>query len=195
MHWRKWIGLHRTYICLLYTSHPDLKKAYGDDDYLALAHFVNYGMREGRQGNEAFNVYTYKNRYVDLRRAYGNDLKKYYLHYMNYGKREGRSGQGTSLVVGGITAYAGIDYSAVYDYNYYISKHPDLKKAYGDDDYLALVHFVNYGMQEGRQGKEAFNVYTYKNRYADLRRAYGNDLKKYYLHYTIWGRKEGRSGR
>ncbi|RHP51237.1 hypothetical protein DWZ37_05135 [Clostridiaceae bacterium AF31-3BH] len=175
-------------------SYSDIKKAYGDDKEAALRHFVNNGMKEGRQGRKTFNVRTYKNRYADLRRAYGNDLKSYYLHYIMYGKKEGRTGEGTSAVFNPITVYGGMDYSAVYDYQYYIAHNADIKRVYGDDDLAVLRHFINNGMSEGRQGKEDFSVRTYKNRYADLRRAYGNDLKKYYLHYIMYGKKEGRTG-
>ena len=178
-----------------YVEHnPDIKKSYGEDDAAILAHFVNYGMSEGRQGSEEFNVYTYKNRYSDLRRGYGNDLKGYYMHYINYGKAEGRSGSGTSEVVGAVTTYEGIDYSNVYNYEYYIEHYPDIKKGYGEDDAAILAHFVNYGMSEGRQGSEKFNVYTYRNRYVDLRNAYGKNFKSYYMHYLNHGKAEGRSG-
>ena len=90
--------------------------------------------------------------------------------------------------------YNGIDYSAVYDYTYYISKHPDVNKLYGNDRYKTLEHFVKKGMAEGRQAKDSFNVYSYRNKYADLRSAFGNNLQKYYLHYMSHGLKEGRSG-
>ena len=175
-------------------NNSDIKKAYGDDKEAALRHFVNNGMKEGRQGRETFNVHTYKNRYADLRRAYGNDLKKYYLHYIEHGRKEGRTGQGTSNVIKPITVYGGMDYSEVYDYQYYIDHNADIKRVYGDDDLAVLQHFINSGMVEGRQGKVEFNVRTYKNRYADLRKAYGNNLRKYYLHYIEHGRKEGRTG-
>lgn len=176
-------------------TYSDIKKAFGNDESAVLKQFVEYGMKEGRQGNADFNVYTYKNRYADLRSKYGSDLKSYYLHYINYGKREGRSGKGTSAVVSPLTVYNGVDYSAVYDLAYYSGKYSDIKKAYGDDDISTLKQFVEYGMKEGRQGNEDFNVYTYKNRYPDLRSAYGSDLKSYYLHYVKYGKQEGRSGK
>ena len=175
------------------TKYPDIKMAFGSDEKQALAHFVNFGMSEGRQGSEAFNVQTYKNRYVDLRNAFGNDLKSYYLHYINSGRREGRSAIGTSDLIGGVSVYRGVDYSAVYDYKYYITNNPDVKSAC-KDDFAALEHFVNYGMSEGRQACAEFNVRTYRNRYKDLKAAFGNDLRQYYLHYINCGKQEGRKG-
>ncbi len=173
--------------------YDDIWKAYGTNDYAVLAHFVNYGMKEGRQGNAVFNVQSYRNAYSDLRKTYGSDLKKYYIHYINYGKREGRKAVGTSLLQNAVTVYNGVDYRTVYDYNYYISRYPDIKKAYGGNENAVLAHFVNYGMKEGRQACSNFNVMSYAYKYSDLRKAYKNDLKKYYMHYINYGKKEGRT--
>ena len=175
-------------------NNVDIKKAYGDDENAVLAHFVNYGMKEGRQGKSTFNVTSYRLQYVDLRNAYGNNLKNYYLHYMNYGAKEGRKGTGCTTVQGATTVYNGVDYSAVYDYYYYVAYNTDVKNTFGNDDQAVLAHFVNYGMKEGRQAKADFNVGIYRGNYADLQSAYGNDLKSYYLHYMNFGKKEGRSG-
>ena len=90
------------------------------------------------------------------------------------------------------TTYNGIDYSAVYDYEYYIEHNRDVKAAYGTDQRAALLHFVTYGMKEGRRASADFDVKSYRNKYVDLRRAYGNDLEKYYLHYINYGQKENR---
>ena len=91
--------------------------------------------------------------------------------------------------------YNKVNYSQVFDYSYYTAKYPDVRVLYGDDPAAALKHFVTYGMPEGRQGSENFNVYAYMNRYADLRNAYGTDLKQYYLHFVRYGADEGRNGR
>ena len=175
-------------------KYPDIKSAYGEDDEAVLGHFVISGMREGRRGNEAFNVNTYKNRYPDLRAAYGNDLKKYFEHYLKIGKSEKRSGEGTSNLIGSITIYNGIDYSEVYDYNYYVNAYPDIKKAFSDDDTRVLEHFVVSGMAEGRIASANFNVHIYMNNYIDLQIAYGGDWKAYFMHYLNYGRNEGRTG-
>lgn len=175
-------------------NNADVKKFYGYDEIAVIEHFVNYGMAEGRIANEEFNVYTYKNRYVDLREAFGNDLKKYYLHYVNNGKNEGRDASGTSELLNPLTMYDGVDYSLVYDFNYYLTNNADVKEYFGNDDIAVLNHFVNYGMLEGRRAKEEFNVYSYLNRYLDLRIAYGTELKLYYMHYILNGYEEGRDG-
>ncbi|MCR5143841.1 MAG: hypothetical protein K6B67_00870 [Lachnospiraceae bacterium] len=177
------------------SKYGDLQKAFGTNKQAALEHFVKYGMSEGRQAKSSFNVQSYKNRYADLRNAYGNNLKEYYLHYINYGKNEGRITTGyEDRVVGATTVYNGANYSAVYDYDYYVQNNRDVYNAYGTDDIATLSHFVNYGMNEGRQAKSSFNVQSYKNRYADLRNAYGDNTKLYYLHYINFGKNEGRNG-
>ena len=179
-----------------YINHnSDIKRLYQYDEVGALRHFVTYGMREKRQGCASFNVDAYAMRYADLRHVYKNDMVAYYKHYMNFGKREGRVATGTNNIIGGMTTYNGVNYSAVYNYGYYVSHNPDIKRAFGYDEEAALRHFIYYGMSEGRQGSEAFNVTHYKNRYADLRSAYGSKLKNYYMHYINYGVKEHRSGK
>ena len=51
------------------------------------------------------------------------------------------------------TVYDGVDYAAVYDYDYYHSHYPDLQDAFGDNDVAFLEHFVLCGMAEGRQAQ------------------------------------------
>lgn len=172
--------------------YPDLKTAFGNDDSALLQHFIQYGMAEGRQGSSQFDVYSYKNLYPDLRAAFGNNLKSYYMHYISSGKSEGRKATGVNTLQKPITTYNGIDYSAVYDYNYYLKKHSDLAKIYTNDDIGLLAHFVNCGMSEGRQAKDSFDVFSYRNQYQDLRVVFGNNLKSYYMHYISNGKAEGR---
>ena len=64
-----------------------------------------------------------------------------------------------------VTVYKGVDYSAVYDYNFYCAKYSDIKRVYDLNDTGALEHFVTYGMKEGRQGSEEFDLNTYKTNY------------------------------
>lgn len=172
-------------------KYPDIMSAYNGDTGAAFAHFVSYGMKEGRQGNANFDVTSYRNRYQDLRVSFGTNLPAYYLHYIYFGRSEGRIATG-DVTINYITDYGGIDCSAVYGYTTYISKYPDLKTAFGNDDAGAIAHFVNTGMNEGRQASDSFNVISYKNRYPDLRIAFGNNLKAYYIHYIMFGKNEGR---
>ena len=175
-----------------YNKYPDLQKAFGLNDTKMLQHFVQYGMREGRQAKATFDVVSYKNAYADLRSAFGNNTALYYIHYVKYGYNERRVATGVNKIVDYPTIYAGIDYSAVYDYNYYIKKYPDIKKAFGNDEMKALQHFATYGMREKRQAKSTFDVVSYRNLHQDLRIAYGFDYPSYYKHYIRYGKNEGR---
>ena len=73
-------------------AYADVKNACGTNATSLFAHFVNYGMNEGRMAISTFNVHAYKAKYADLRKAFGNDLKKYYTHYVTYGHKENREG-------------------------------------------------------------------------------------------------------
>lgn len=73
-------------------KYPDLKAAFGNDKEKLFAHFLTYGIKEGRQAAEVFNVLAYKLRYSDLQKAFGNNLSAYYKHYIEFGRKEGRKG-------------------------------------------------------------------------------------------------------
>ena len=94
----------------------------------------------------------------------------------------------------GTTVYGGVDYAAVYDFDFYVGQHADLFAAYGNNPSGAIWHFVNFGMKEGRQASAAFNADVYKERYADLYRAFGENKRSYYYHYINHGIAENRSG-
>ena len=49
------------------------------------------------------------------------------------------------------TVYSGIDYSPVYDYDYYISRHPSLLLKYGENDKKVLRHYVLKGYPKGEK--------------------------------------------
>ena len=173
-------------------KYSDLKQAFGYNDTAALQHFITNGMNEGRQASANFDVTSYRLQYPDLRAAFGDNLKSYYMHYITNGKKEGRKTTGTTQMVGYVTKLNGVDYSSVYDYNYYINKYSDLKKAFGYNDTAALQHFISCGMNESRQASSTFILSYYRANYADLRNAFGNNNAAYYLHYITNGKKEGR---
>jgi hypothetical protein len=171
--------------------YPDIKSAFSGNTDAAFNHFINFGMMEGRQAISDFNVISYKNRYPDLRAAFGTNLQAYYRHYITSGKSEGRIAIGDEF--NGTSMYNGVDYSAVYNFDYYEKNNPDIKAAFGLDDNRALSHFINYGMAEGRQGNADFNVNSYSANYIDLQTAFGQNLRLYYLHYIYYGKAEART--
>lgn len=174
-------------------NNADVLAAVGPEPAALLKHFVDCGMAEGRQGCETFNVWSYYNRYPDLRSAFGLNYTALYNHYMTAGVFEGRVGTGyENTMVGYQTVYNGVDYSAVYDFNYYYTHNADVAVANGWDDAKLLKHFVDCGMDEGRQASSSFNLNSYKYANYDLRIQFGDDNRQYYMHYISNGKAEGR---
>ncbi len=138
-----------------------------------------------------------------------NEIAESMLHYNKAGGKElagltrrrraehdlfcsnmtGGSGSSTKQYI-----YNGVNYSLVFDPDFYYAKHDNLAKAYGKEGDLLFTHFVSFGMKEGRQGCSSFDVNVYKERYNDLASDFGNDLPKYYIHYITKGKAEGRVG-
>lgn len=74
-----------------YRAYPDLRQNIGSDPAALLNHFVNVGMKEGRNGNADFQLKAYMYYNPDLMALYGTrDPGAYYLHYINCGKAENR---------------------------------------------------------------------------------------------------------
>lgn len=168
-----------------------------------LAHFVNFGMKEGRQASVNFNLQTYRENNADVAESYAEDFEMYYIHYMNFGAAEGRKACDIknmsemvqmSLKLGiATTEYNGINYEMLYDPVYYAIHNPDVVAEFGFSPDLLIAHFVTYGMEEGRQASANFAPMAYREKYEDLRDVFGTDIRRYYEHYQNYGAAEGRS--
>ncbi len=87
-----------------------------------------------------------------------------------------------------------IDYSPVFDAEYYYKAYPDLHRNVKNTPAALLAHFTEVGMKEGRSGNASFNVRAYMANNLDLLSIYGaKDLSVYYLHYITAGKAEGRT--
>ena len=136
-------------------KYPAVKKKVGGSPKKALRYFVRYGMKKQHQAIKTFNVRSYRYGNPSLRKKYRLNYKKYYLYYLKTGYKKPsakRTRTGVKKMVSPAVIYGGIDYSALYDYFYYTKHNPDVVRAYKDDDYAVLAHFVNYGRAEGRRG-------------------------------------------
>lgn len=71
-------------------NNPDVVLEYGNDPTALLAHYINYGIKEGRSASAKFNAMSYRARYADLNLLYGDNWVEYCRHYAQYGKKEGR---------------------------------------------------------------------------------------------------------
>lgn len=157
---------------LYYWKYEDLRKNVGTDYNNLFGHWIQFGIKEGRQASYVFDPHFYYEKYPDLQKAYGKNWKALYDHFINFGIKEGRQA------------------SKVFDVKYYADKNPDVKNAYKrNEDYIK--HFVQFGIKEFRLTSKEFNVRKYKE-YKDLQKAFGNDCKAYYKHYILFGENEKR---
>ena len=126
--------------------HPDVAQAVGADNYEAARdHWVSFGLAEGRRGSREVESRHYLDTYPDLRNAFGGDNYRGALtHWSQYGLKEGRHA------------------SSEFDVNAYFSRYPDLQDAYhyadsyttyANDYTLGFIHWLTYGMAEGRNGQ------------------------------------------
>ena len=74
-----------------YNRYPDLKAAGLKEVKDVAMHFLQFGMKELRQGCETFDPTVYKAYNDDLRVAFGDNNEMYYHHYVNYGYQENRT--------------------------------------------------------------------------------------------------------
>lgn len=68
-------------------NNPDLAEKYGNDVYGYIRHFLETGMKEGKQGCASFNVKAFKDQHPELN--YGNDYVKYFNYYLSNYKKAG----------------------------------------------------------------------------------------------------------
>ena len=74
-------------------------------------------------------------------------------------------------------------YAPVFDPDYYYNANPDIAATVGYSKTNLLKHFVESGMNEGRQGNADFNVSQYMTQNPELVEVYGDYLESYYYEY------------
>ena len=84
----------------------------------------------------------------------------------------------------------GIDYSFVFDPDYYGSAYPDVYQQTNGDKRELFTHFLTFGMKECKKGCGDFDILVYKTNNPDL--DFGTDWSGYYRHYCEIGRFENR---
>ena len=177
-------------------KYPEVLNKVGYDDQKVLNYFVEQGMAQHQQASAEFDPVSYRFEYADLRKAYGDTWAGYYNHYVRWGKAAGLHGTGCTEMKGYATVYAGngLDYAAVYDYNYYIAKYPEVLNKVGYDDQKVLNYFVEQGMAQHQQASAEFDPVYYRNSNPSLQNAYGDTWAGYYNHYVRWGKAAGLQG-
>ena len=72
------------------TAYPDVVAAIGADANVLLAHYMNFGIYEGRDASETFNASVYAIANPDLLAAYGENFEGLVEHFINFGINEKR---------------------------------------------------------------------------------------------------------
>lgn len=147
-----------------------------------LAHYEQYGWKEGRDPSATFDTHLYLLHNPDVKAAGIDPLE----HYLEYGQFEGRQTYATIGAASTIT-------HGSFDPEYYLLANPDVAKAAsaagGDPLAFAYQHYVSYGAQEHRNGDAYFDAAYYLAHNPDVAAAHIDPL----AHYDMYGWKEGRN--
>ncbi len=71
-------------------KYADLKAAFGTDATRLYNHFINNGIKEGRQASPMFSVDYYLTKNADLKAAFGSNRESAMNHFISYGINEAR---------------------------------------------------------------------------------------------------------
>ncbi len=164
-------------------KYPDLQKAYGNDAQKLYDHFINYGIKEGRQGSYFFDVAYYRTNNADLKAAFGNDNIAAFKHFVQNGQYENR------LYSAELTAVKDLIFNA----DFYSSHYADLKNTFGNNTGKLFSHFMISGIKEGRSASQVFDISVYLNDNADLKAAFGRNYWRAMKHFVENGRNEKRA--
>lgn len=99
-----------------------------------------------------------------------------------------------ALFIGCSIAANAADYSVLFDAAYYAEKNPDVVAACGNDPNALYSHYINCGINEGRNAGRLFDVKAYRLHNKDLEGLYGDNWAAYVNQYLTEGLKEGRVG-
>lgn len=170
-----WIFLNPQYYA---DGNDDIKQVCGYDYPMLENHFLQYGIKEGREASLVFSPKYYLDKNEDVQAVVGKgNYEGAFWHFVNYGMQEGRRA------------------SEYFDLQYYLKNNSDVKAICGTDYRKVYEQFLGSGMQEGRQGSASFDVKYYLNTYKDLQKIYGKtNYSGAYIHFVTYGYKEGRIG-
>lgn len=87
--------------------------------------------------------------------------------------------------------YRDVDFTPVFDAEYYQNCNPDLV-VFGGNVRNLFEHFCLFGMSESRQAKNTFDPHIYRRMNKDLDSAFGDNWYSYYWHYCVIGKTENR---
>ncbi len=146
----------------------------------AAAHYIHIGCYYGLDPSPEFSTAFYLFSNSDVRNSSINP----YVHYIQFGKQEGRS----SLPKGDAEIRLIEQAKKIrseFNYDYYLKRYPEVKKARQD----AVVHYLQWGANEGKDPTPSFSTKYYLQTNPDVANAGVNP----FWHYLLAGRSEGRS--
>lgn len=146
----------------------------------AIEHYLEFGIKEGRAASPAYSMDEYANLRPRLRAEIG-EMSPRFLKALSREAMLRKPALSRNIVLG-VTRNGLVDYKPVYDWLYYTSKYDDVPSDYFHTE-LALRHFIEVGIPEGRQGSKGFSLDAYKEKNPDLVRRFGEDNRSYYMHY------------
>jgi hypothetical protein len=170
-------------------NNPDLGAAGITTQAQAKQHWLAYGINEGRRGAAAFDPRRYLEMYPDLQNAFGlTNYRAAIQHYVTSGRAEGRDGNADAYLN-----------ATVFNWSYYLANNPDLGQHGITTQAQAELHWLSYGVNEGRRASATFWSQGYYGRYADLQAAFGGlptnkRWRALIQHWVNNGRREGRLG-
>lgn len=174
-------------------KYPDLKRAFGPKNLeAAKQHWLNNGIKEGRQSSFSFSLPAYQAKNSDL---WDHNIRTYEAvlnHYITLGHKENRdtSPKGTPF-----------DMPLTFDPDFYQRYYADIGRAMGGNFGALVKHWRENGIKDGRlPNREALTEALklgvdpeyYATRYPDLRNGFKTNAVALVTHYKEHGRNEGR---
>ncbi|NEQ47522.1 MAG: hypothetical protein F6K00_29860 [Leptolyngbya sp. SIOISBB] len=204
-------------------QNPDVAAAVGNNLDAAYQHFVQFGIKEGRNPSALFNEGFYLAQNQDIAQAVAGGLIRSGLeHFLLFGHKEQRdpsqmfdqsdyltnnpdvaaaAAQGfvdsafAHYILNGIDENRLSTAPLLFNEAFYLQNNPDIAAAV-TQGFLAdgFEHFARFGQREGRAPSELYNEATYLALNPDVNAAVTSGaLTSGFQHYELYGRFEGRT--
>lgn len=202
-------------------AYPDVAESVAGGGFSSgFAHYLKYGVHEGRNPNAFFDEKYYMASNTDVRDAvHSGGFASGFEHFVKYGQFEMRSPGGnfndhfylgkyadvrTAVLSGGLTSgfahmveygqHEGRSPHAFYDEQTYLQSNPDVAAAVSEGTFqTGLQHYLQYGEHEGRRASAFFDEKYYLQQNPDVAAAVKSGAFDSGIeHYLQYGRREGR---
>ena len=160
-------------------KYPDVAAAVGYDPQKAKEHWVNNGAAEGRQGIRTFNV----KQYIAMYPSEGD-----YGDWANITREYVANGRDAGLV--GLFVLR----PEVFSVDNYLYYNADLQGAFGGNRKAVINHWLNNGINEGRQASDTFKVTSYLDKNPDIAARVNYNNTTAIRNYILQGMDAGRDG-